>query len=405
MTPWLRSADSTPASGFLNGTAQRAGTRPHGTRAVYFHGGLSHTKKQPVFYTNGSQQRCMGKGSPLPAYIRSCPACSSPVEPGHILCPVCGTTIPPLPSCRKCGAFFIAPVKFCELCGTPVDARIFSAPEGDGACTAGEEPGIPVARPANTVPGPEPAMEGPEPAEGEDWPGDDDSDAEETIDTADETRPTTVSPQPARAGRGEDLPPDPLMPPSAEDMPRPAARKPKTKALLLIGGIVILLIILATVFTFVLPVPAGSDTRVSPPARPVPEVTPLPSPEPAVTESVTAVQQTTLPAMPVFSLDPLPVEQFPKGQDIIFQVDKDPITSRITVICAGGPGINSISTANVKVTREDGTILDGVIRPSTGAMEVSLEGSEDADRVEVIAKMYSGQAIRAYDQVLSYKER
>ena len=56
----------------------------------------------------------------LPPLLRTCPSCNSRIEPDHEFCEICGAKMPELPACSNCGARFIAPVKFCEMCGTPV---------------------------------------------------------------------------------------------------------------------------------------------------------------------------------------------------------------------------------------------------------------------------------------------
>ena len=125
-------------------------------------------------------------------------------------------------------------------------------------------------------------------------------------------------------------------------------------------------VIIAVVFAFVV-FGAGSFTpQTSQPNI----VTTIPTPTP------TAV-----------SLVPQPTQTIPTDQKIFFQVQKNPITSKISVIFTGSAGAGSISSADVKVTHPDGSVTMGVILPLKGVNEITLAGSKEPDRVEIIAKM------------------
>ncbi len=76
----------------------------------------------------------------------------------------------------------------------------------------------------------------------------------------------------------------------------------------------------------------------------------------------------------------------------------------ITVIYAGGPGANSISGGDVTVTSDDGTVQTGTIRPSEGETELVLKGTKGKDRVEVVARMFSGRTYRVIDEFMSCTE-
>jgi hypothetical protein len=172
---------------------------------------------------------------------------------------------------------------------------------------------------------------------------------------------------------------------------KPPAKKTFPTTALIAGAIVVVLIVIAAIFFIGLPALQGGTLSAG--TAPLTVNTPLPD-------------QTTLPAtmptmtptpVPTDTADPslpLPTQIIPKNQEVFFQVQKDPITAEITVLFAGGPGINSISSGDVKVTREDGAVVTGSIRPSKGDTELTLSGSKGSDRVEVIAMMYNGQTIR-----------
>jgi hypothetical protein len=301
-------------------------------------------------------------------------------------------------------------VKFCELCGTPVDDSLFSQPPQGITAGTGPQPPKVVPRIAVVARRPEPDVDEYGPDEEED---DTSADREGYPHEADEpfieesTEDDVQTPVPEEAF--DDLPPDPLIPPDGDDeKPQPPARRLPVRAVLVIGGVLLLIALIAAAFIVVFPMPGAPISPGPPPvgvATPAPAVSASPSQEPEVPVTTNTVPPAPPPTMPVFSLETQPVENLPKGQDLYFEVFKDPISGQITVNLAGGPGINSISTADVTVTREDGTVIRDSIRPSSGAREIVLAGSRDADRVEIIAVMYSGKTFRVYDEVLSYKKR
>ena len=90
------------------------------------------------------------------------------------------------------------------------------------------------------------------------------------------------------------------------------------------------------------------------------------------------------------------------GHYLYFQVQKNPITSKITVIFTGSAGEGSISSADVRVTHADGSVTTGNILPQKGVNEITLEGSKETDRVEIIAKMSSGETYRVYDGLVPF---
>ena len=71
------------------------------------------------------------------------------------------------------------------------------------------------------------------------------------------------------------------------------------------------------------------------------------------------------------------------------------------VIFTGSAGAGSISYADVKVTHSDGSVTMGVILPLKGVNEITLGGTKEADRVEIIAKMSTGETYRVYDNLLT----
>jgi hypothetical protein len=95
----------------------------------------------------------------------------------------------------------------------------------------------------------------------------------------------------------------------------------------------------------------------------------------------------------------------PESQSVIFEIRKDTITATIIVIYAGGPGAKSIDGGDGTVTSDDGTVQTGTIRPLDGETEPGLKDTKGKDCVEVVARMFSGQTCRVFDEILSDTER
>jgi ribosomal protein L40E len=299
----------------------------------------------------------MENPSSPPSLPLTCPSCGSPVEPGHKFCEICGTKVEDLPICRKCGARFITPVKFCESCGTPV--------------LPPDKQKVVVSTPADPVP------------------------ASPTRPEVTNTSAVTASPSPGT----------PKGVAGSSPFPQSAPPKAPMNKALVLGGVIVLLVVIAGAFFVGLPMLQGNNagSGASQPT-PVPTVAQTALPTVIPTTQPTTVK-TPVPTTLSGSLVPLPTQQPPKSQQVFFQVQKDQVNAGITVLFAGGPGSNSVSNADVRVTHPDGKVVTGTIQPSKGVTEITLSGSKETDRVEVIAKMYNGQTYRVIDELLTYKER
>jgi hypothetical protein len=170
-----------------------------------------------------------------------------------------------------------------------------------------------------------------------------------------------------------------------------APAKPLVNKTRIIGGCIVLIAIIATVYFIGQPMlteSGGFSVHSNPPAA---EITPIPKP---------AIVATPTPASR--ALVPQPTQLIPTGQKLYFQVQKNPVTSKISVIFAGSAGEGSISSADIKVTHPDGSVTTGIILPLKGVTELTLEGSKETDRVEIIAKMSSGETYRVYDELVPF---
>jgi hypothetical protein len=392
-----------------------------------------------------------------PKSERTCPTCSMPVEPGNKFCATCGTRIPELLTCSKCGTQFTAPIKYCDLCGAPV--ILGEVPEPDDSLEHSEEENT---RPVedqtserdegeiqepdtdelpedndeeNIVPAvnetphhrkeeiPEPDTdESPEDNDEENIVPDEDGtphhykeeiqepDTDELLEQfgkgyeEDETlesyhtpkppspikneakKPVTV-PAPPKRGSSETVDDALFLSPGKPGAPA----KPRVNKVRIIGGGIVLVIILAAVFFIGLPLLTGNGGFIANSNPTAAEITPIPQPTIARTPTPAASR----------TLVPMPTQLVPTGQKFYFQVQKNPITSKISVIFTGSAGAGSISSADIKVTHKDGSVTTGIILPLKGMTEITLDGSKETDRVEIIVKMSSGETYRVKDELMT----
>ena len=364
-------------------------------------------------------------------FRRTCPACNRPVKPGYKFCETCGTRIPDLLTCSKCGTQFIHPKKFCDLCGAPFIQEEIPEPDTDEM----QEPDGAEIQESDADKASEPVEEEiPEPDGAEIQ----ESDADETSEPVEEEIPepdVAVMPEPdtdelleqygGEYGEDETLeshqkpkPPSPKQhtakKPVAVTAPQgqgssgtvddvlfffdrePVAAKPTVNKIRIIGGSIVLITILAALFFIGLPMLSGNGGFSAHSNLTAAEITPIP--EPAIARTI----QPTLAAPASRALIPLPTQLIPGDQKFYFQVQKNPITSKISVIFTGSAGVDSISSADIKVTHPDGSVAAGIILPLKGVTDITLDGSKETDRVEIIAKMSSGKTYRVYDDLVPF---
>jgi RNA polymerase subunit RPABC4/transcription elongation factor Spt4 len=346
------------------------------------------------------------ENSPPAGTSQQCPSCKKPVEPGHKFCPGCGAKIDLLPTCRNCGAVFLAPVKFCEMCGAPVvppgqplptDIPVHE-PEQDHVPEA--EPGEGDRSEFSHEPEPEPDIE-------EELPEEPEPVYEAPVKVPVQKSPAAaISPEDGTGVSGS----DPLAPAFSglSDMPgKPAAEKPANKKpmdrRLVIGAVIVVILVIAGAYFIGLPMlkgklPGGSNAK----ATPVP--TPEPEPTAVMTMPPAPVETTATPLPTADPMVPEPTQMMPENQKVYFSVQKDQVNGRITFQFQRGPGENLIRSADVKVTYPDGTVKTGIIKPSQGISELVLAGSKNTDRAEIIVNMHSGQTYRVYDELLSFRK-
>ena len=359
-----------------------------------------------------------------PTFRHTCPTCNRPVEPGYKFCKTCGTRIPELSVCSKCGTQFIHPEKFCDLCGAPVILEEVPEPD-DSPEYAEEEYTGPVEDQTS-----EEEEEIPEPGTDEEP---EDTDEENIVPAEHETphhynkeiqEPDTdelLEHYGKEYGEDETLesfhkpkPPSPVKHAAKKPVrvPAPPGRvssetvddalflspgkpevpaKPWVSRIRIIAGCMVLIAIIAAVYFIGLPLLTKSGVFSAHSNPPAAETTPLPEP---------TIVGTTPPVPGSRALVPQPTQLIPSGQKLYFQVQKNPVTSKISVIFAGSAGEGSIKSADIKVSHPDGSVATGIILPLKGVNEITLEGSRETDRVEIIAQMSNGGTYRVYDELV-----
>jgi hypothetical protein len=115
---------------------------------------------------------------------------------------------------------------------------------------------------------------------------------------------------------------------------------------------------------------------------------------------------TSLPPTPVATLTTGPTDVVPSGQSVIIEVSRGTLSFNplITVTYRGGPGINLLSSLEVKVTRPDGTSETASLAEPKIGDSVDVVGSTGKDRVEVWAVMKDGNTYKIYDQILEFRK-
>jgi hypothetical protein len=315
--------------------------------------------------------------------------------------------MPELSTCSKCGTQFIAPQKYCDLCGARIipgevpeaeDSPEYS-PEED---TGPEEDQIPE-QDEEEMPAPVPD-ELPEDPEEKIVPSEDETSHHHTVEIQEPDTDALLEQFGAEYDEGETL--ESLHKPKPEiagdalflSPGKPeAAVKHRVNTVKIIGGCIVLAAILAAVYVIGLPMFTASGVFGAHGNQTAVEITPIPA------------IVTTIPPSPVKTpgpaygaLAPQPTQLLPQGQKLYFQVQKNPLTSKISIIFTGSAGAGSIKSADIRVTHPDGSFTTGIILPLKGVNEITLDGSKDADRVEIIAKMSSGETFRVYDSLVSF---
>lgn len=102
---------------------------------------------------------------------------------------------------------------------------------------------------------------------------------------------------------------------------------------------------------------------------------------------------------------PGPTMTLPPGQSVVIQVnEKDTSYATISVVFSGGEAQVTTKDILVRVTRPDGEVLIGHLRPVKGD-DLVLQGSRDTDRIEVFVTLNSGVTYKVIDRLLPYRTR
>jgi ribosomal protein L40E len=266
-------------------------------------------------------------------------------------CESCGAKIEALLVCLQCGAALGENAKFCESCGTAVSPA--AVPE---VTTAGTTSARVVQPPA------EPEVKE-TPAE---------------LATVASAVAAWTRPDPADNKT-------PLHEDTAPEKPLPYQTK-------LIAGILVLALLGAAVYFVVLPMLSGTGTTPQGPVNPA-------VPAPAGPSATTVPESGTVP------LTAGPTQVLPVNRDLVIDVERDAISSVITVKFQGGGGQYAVRELVITLTRSDNTVEVKSFKPEYRGTFITLQGTQRTDRVEVTANFYSGESYKVVDQIFEYKKR
>ena len=314
----------------------------------------------------------------------SCPRCNAPAPSDKPFCEACGARIAPPPSCSLCGTLLEPGSRFCPSCGAMIgstkDKPVAESPKK----TPVKKSRVPLREES-------PAPHEPENANHPDSPEDMPEDpgvSHELPEEKPESRPAQKTPVPPAKrtippGRSHGL----------------AARLGQGTGMIAVI-IVLILAGAALIFSGILSLPVIPSQPVIP-APAVMETTPSSVPT-AATTAIPAVSEA--PARNI-SLVPGPTQTLPAHLDIVLQTERDPRTRMISVEYMGGKGQYGVREIFVRLTRSDGEVLTGSFKPIQIGSRIELQGTEQADRLEVVTRHYSGDEYTVIDRVFEYKVR
>jgi hypothetical protein len=158
-----------------------------------------------------------------------------------------------------------------------------------------------------------------------------------------------------------------------------------------------LLIASAGLLCIVLVLTAGCTQPATPP------VTPTPTPV------VTTAPPTSTPTLTSVSSTPGPTQTLPEIWSLDVQVrgNGESIDPQIITTVQGGKGLNFILQVDVRVTRPDGIIKNGIIaKPLSVGKSVSLPITSqmgNVNRVEVWATNPQGEKVKIFDDYVPFR--
>jgi glucose/arabinose dehydrogenase len=159
----------------------------------------------------------------------------------------------------------------------------------------------------------------------------------------------------------------------------------------------ILTITLSLMLCMVLALAAGCTQPATPP--------PVATPAPTTVETTATPAPTPIPTK--LSLTPGPTQALPDMWSLDVQVasNGEAIDPQIITSCQGGKGLNFIQQIDVRVTRSDGVVENGIIaKPLYKGKSVSLRSTtEYRDRAEVWATTQQGEKVKIFDDYVCFR--
>ena len=318
----------------------------------------------------------------------SCPRCNAPAPSDKPFCEACGARIAPPPSCSLCGTLLEPGSRFCPSCGAMIGSTKDKPVAGSPKKTPAKRSRMPTSEES-------PAPHEPENTRQPDSPG----------NVPDEKGPTPEPPEEKPKSRPARKI---LVPPARTTIPPGrahgiAARLGRGTRMIVVI-IILILTGLVLIFSGFLSLPVvSSQPHPSPTVSSTPAV-PEPTPTPVMMETMLTPAVSVTPTGSV-SLVPGPTQTLPAHLDIVLQTERDPRTRMVSVEYMGGKGQYGVREIFVRLTRSDGEVLTGSFKPIQIGSRIELQGTEQADRLEVVTRHYSGEEYTVIDRVFDYKVR
>jgi hypothetical protein len=126
---------------------------------------------------------------------------------------------------------------------------------------------------------------------------------------------------------------------------------------------------------------------------------------PALPNDIPRVQITTIPTATGIVLPLMTIEQLPRTGEVYVSVLPKDSAGRVVVRFDGGPGRSMVKDIEVRLTKDDGSVDRATMDTVTEFPEVTLMGSRETDRVEVVVRLLSGKTYKIIDEMVMYRQR
>jgi hypothetical protein len=162
--------------------------------------------------------------------------------------------------------------------------------------------------------------------------------------------------------------------------------------LLRVTALALLIVLVIIGIVWLVTIPVFSTGQGSGGTGPASQMT-YPAPADSLTPGTTA-------PVPSGTIEPLP-----RDLEVFVSIQPKDSAGHVTVQFAGGRGRAFVKVIEVRLTRPDGTAATGSMNMQADFPEVTLQGSNGTDRIEVFVRFLSGKTYKVTDDQISYRYR